>query len=272
VRDWDWAAALVTLTAMEIVLGVDNIIFLVILTGRLPAGQQPQARRLGLGLALGTRLLLLLALSWLLGLTQPVFRLTDLGVPGGWLSPATSELSGRDLILIAGGLFLIAKSTYEIHHKIEHRETDRPAARGSAGFGWTLAQIAVMDIVFSLDSVITAVGMARQIWVMVVAMVVAVGVMLAFAGPISQFVQRHPTLQMLALSFLILIGVQLVAEGIEKHIERGYIYFAMTFALVVEVLNQRVRKQAVPGTGGEPVASQSGPDGSQGASGPPRQE
>jgi predicted tellurium resistance membrane protein TerC len=244
-------AALLALTVMEIVLGIDNIIFLAVLTGRLPPAQQGRARFVGLALALGARLVLLGGLSWLLGLTQTVFRLTDLGVPPGWLSPATDELSWRDLILIGGGLFLIAKSTYEIHHKLERR-ADRPAARGGAGFGWTLAQIVVLDLVFSLDSVITAVGMARQLWVMMTAVVIAVGVMLVFAGPVSRFVQRHPSLQMLALSFLILIGVQLVAEGVEKHIERGYLYFAMAFSLVVELLNLRQRKVDAEQEAGKP--------------------
>jgi predicted tellurium resistance membrane protein TerC len=251
VQDWNWLAALVALTVMEVVLGIDNIIFLAILTGRLPATQQGKARFLGMALALGARLLLLFGLSWLLGLTQTVFRLTDLGVPAGWLSPAANELSWRDLILLGGGLFLIAKSTYEIHHKLE-RGADKPSLRGPARLGWTLVQIAVLDIVFSLDSVITAVGMSRQLWVMVTAMIIAVGVMLVFAGPVSRFVGRHPSLQMLALSFLILIGVQLVAEGIEKHIERGYLYFAMAFSLVVEMLNLRQRKVAAEEAGSEP--------------------
>lgn len=238
----DWIVSLLTLTMMEIVLGIDNIIFIAIVAGRLPANQQPKARRLGLALALGTRLLLLLALSWLLGLNAPLFTLSDLGLPGEW---AQQEISWRDIILIAGGLFLIAKSTYEIHEKLEGTGVEPVVASGSR-LGWTLVQIAVLDIVFSLDSVITAIGMARHVGIMVTAMTVAVGVMLAFAGPISDFVHRHPTLKMLALCFLILIGVMLVAEGIQKHIERGYLYFAMTFALVVELLNLRLRKQGPP--------------------------
>jgi predicted tellurium resistance membrane protein TerC len=237
-----WVIPLLTLTAMEIVLGIDNIIFIALVSGRLPAGQQAMARQLGLGLALISRVLLLCALSWVLGLTRPLFALSDLGLPAEWLSPETNEVSWRDLILIGGGLFLIAKSVYEIHHKLEG-----PADAGAGGqaadqFGWVIAQIVVLDIIFSLDSVITAVGMAQQLWVMIVAVVLAVGVMLVFSGPISAFVHRHPTLQMLALSFLILIGVMLVAEGIEKHIERGYIYFAMAFSLIVEMLNLRLRK------------------------------
>lgn len=234
----DWIVPLVTLTAMEIVLGIDNIIFIAIVVGRLPTHQQAKARQLGLGLALGTRLLLLLSLSWLLSLNAPLFALADLGVPADWRQ---QEFSWRDLILIAGGLFLIAKSTHEIHEKLEGTGA-APAAARSNRFGWTLVEIAVLDIVFSLDSVITALGMAQHVWIMVTAMIVAVGVMLLFAGYISDFVHRHPTLKMLALCFLILIGIMLVAEGIGTHIERGYLYFAMTFALVVELLNLRLRK------------------------------
>jgi predicted tellurium resistance membrane protein TerC len=241
----DWIAPLLTLTAMEVVLGIDNVLFLAIVANRLPANEQGLARRWGLGLALGTRLLLLLSLSWMLSLTDPVFRLSDLGLPADWFAPATNEISWRDIILIAGGLFLIGKSTYEIHEKLEGtgpHTTVKPAAR----FGWTLVQIAILDIVFSLDSVITAIGMAEHLWVMIVAMVIAAGIMLFFAGPISNFAQQHPTVQMLALSFLILIGIMLVAEGVEKHIERGYIYFAMFFSLIVELLNLRMRKSHAP--------------------------
>ena len=238
----DWVIPLVTLTAMEVVLGVDNVIFIAIVVDRLPPGQRDWARRLGMGLALGTRLLLLLTLSWLLGLTAPLFTLADLGVLGEW---GRQEISGRDLILIVGGLFLIAKSCTEIYGKLE-AASQAPTAAGPGRFGWILVQIAVLDIVFSLDSVITAIGMAQQLWVMVTAMIIAVGVMLAFSGAISTFVNRHPSMKILALSFLILIGVMLVAEGIEKHIERGYIYFAMAFALVVELLNLRLRKAATP--------------------------
>ena len=219
-----WVVPLLTLTAMEVVLGIDNIIFIALVAGRLPAKQQATARRLGLGLVLVSRLLLLCALSWILGLTRPLLALSDLGLPAGWLPPGSNEVSWRDLILIGGGLFLIGKSVFEIHDKLEgaaQKETERP---GTGQLGRALVQIVVLDVVFSLDSVITAVGMAQQLWVMVVAVVLAVGVMLVFSGPISGFVHRHPTLQMLALSFLILIGVMLVAEGIEKHVERGYIY------------------------------------------------
>ena len=243
-----WVIPLLSLTAMEVVLGIDNIIFIALVAGRLPAGQQATARRLGLGLALISRLLLLGALSWVLGLTRPLFALSDLGLPADWLPPGSNEISWRDLILMGGGLFLIGKSVYEIHHKLEGASQEGPDGQGAGRLGWALAQIVVLDIIFSLDSVITAVGMAQQFWVMVVAVVLAVGVMLAFSGVVSAFVHRHPTLQMLALSFLILIGVMLLAEGIEKHIERGYIYFAMAFALVVELLNQRLRKRAAPAT------------------------
>jgi predicted tellurium resistance membrane protein TerC len=180
----------------------------------------------------------------MLGLTRPVFALSDLGLPTGWLPPGGNELSWRDLILIAGGLFLIGKSAHEIHKKLERAPQERPDGHGAGRLGWALAQIVALDIIFSLDSVITAVGMAQQLWVMIVAVVLAVGVMLAFSSAVSDFIQRHPSLQMLALAFLILIGVMLVAEGIEKHIERGYIYFAMAFSLVVELLNLRLRKPA----------------------------
>ncbi len=221
-----------TLSAMEIVLGIDNIVFLTILAGRLPAEQQPLARRLGLAFALLSRLALLFAITWVMGLTRELFRAFGRGV------------SGRDLILLAGGLFLIAKATFEIHDKLEVRHEDPSAPRGRRVLWTVVAQIAVIDVVFSLDSVITAVGMAQHVAIMVAAMVIAVGVMLVFAGPIGRFVDRHPTLKMLALAFLILIGVMLVAEGIGQHIDKGYVYFAMTFALFVEVLNLRVRRRS----------------------------
>jgi predicted tellurium resistance membrane protein TerC len=223
--------ALATLTAMEIVLGIDNIVFLTILAGRLPAGQQPSARRLGLAFALLTRLGLLFAITWVMGLTRPLFAV--LGHP----------VSGRDLILLGGGLFLIAKATSEIHEKLEvARPAGEREARAAGAFWLTIAQIAVLDIVFSLDSVITAVGMAQHLPVMVAAMVAAVGVMLVFAGAVGRFVERHPTVKMLALSFLILIGVMLVAEGLGRHIEKAMIYFAMAFSLAVELLNIRARR------------------------------
>ncbi len=226
-------AALVALAAMEIVLGIDNVVFIAIVASRLPPSQQPRARQLGIALALLTRILLLLTLKWVMGLTKPFA--TVFGFP----------LSGRNLILVAGGLFLIAKSTYEIHNKLEG-VAEKKEIKPGAAFGWVVVQIALIDVVFSLDSVITAIGMARQLWVMVTAIVIAMGVMLVSAGAISHFIQRHPTLKMLALAFLLLIGVMLVAEGLGKHIERGYIYFAMAFSLFVELLNLRLRPAAEP--------------------------
>lgn len=224
--------SLVTLAAMEIVLGIDNIVFLSILAGRLPAEEQPRARTLGLAFALLTRLALLFAISWVMRLTRPLFELLG----HGW--------SGRDLILLAGGLFLLYKATSEIHDKLEvqHEKELGAAAARRASFWGTIAQIGVLDIVFSLDSVITAVGMAKHIPVMVAAMVIAVAVMMAFAGSIGDFVERHPTMKMLALSFLLLIGVMLVAESFGKHVEKGYIYFAMAFSFAVELLNMRMRR------------------------------
>jgi len=223
--------SLATLAAMEIVLGVDNIVFLTILAGKLPRAQQPLARRLGLGAALGTRLLLLFAITWLMRLTADLFFVFGKG------------MSGRDLILGAGGLFLIAKATFEIHDKLEVGHEEHGKGGAAVSFGWTILQIAILDIVFSLDSVITAVGMAQHLEVMVVAMVVAVGVMLVFAGPIGRFVEDHPTVKMLALAFLILIGVMLVVEAFDQHIPRGYVYFAMAFSLGVEMLNLRLRRR-----------------------------
>jgi predicted tellurium resistance membrane protein TerC len=225
--------ALGTLSAMEIVLGIDNIVFLTILAGRLPRAQQPAARRLGLAFALLTRLALLFAITWVMGLTRELFTVFGRGV------------SGRDLILFAGGLFLIGKATFEIHDKLEVKHDERASGSRGRGVLWAVVvQIALLDIVFSLDSVITAVGMAQHIAIMVAAMVIAVGVMLVFAGPIAVFVDRHPTLKMLALSFLILIGVMLVAEALGHHIDKGYVYFAMAFSLCVEILNLRVRRAA----------------------------
>jgi predicted tellurium resistance membrane protein TerC len=223
--------SLATLSAMEVVLGIDNIVFLTILAGKLPPARQPLARRLGLAAALLTRLALLFAISWLMGLTADLFTLLGKG------------FSGRDLILGAGGLFLIGKATFEIHDKLEARHAEAEAGAPAAGvsFGWVLLQIALLDVVFSLDSVITAVGMARHLEVMVAAMFLAVGVMLVFAGAIGRFVERHPTVKMLALAFLILIGVMLVADALDQHIPRGYVYFAMAFSLGVEMLNLRMR-------------------------------
>jgi predicted tellurium resistance membrane protein TerC len=227
--------SLATLSAMEIVLGIDNIVFISILAGKLPADRRNAARRLGLGVALGTRLLLLLGITWVMGLTRELF--TFLG--HAW--------SGRDLILLVGGLFLLAKATHEIHDKLEVKhEAELGGAKGGASFWMVIAQIGVLDIVFSLDSVITAVGMAQHLAVMVAAMVIAVGVMLVFARSIGDFVERHPTMKMLALSFLLLIGVMLVAESFGKHIEKGYVYFAMAFSFGVELLNMRMRRAHAP--------------------------
>jgi len=222
--------ALATLTALEIVLGIDNIIFISILVGRLPAHQRRQARLIGLGLAMATRILLLLSLAWVMSLTRPLFA--ALG----------EELSGRDLILIGGGLFLLVKSTFEIHKTLEDAHQG-PAEQAVAGYLGVLVQIMVLDVIFSLDSVITAVGLARHLPVMVLAIVIAVGVMMVAAGPIGEFVDAHPTFKMLALSFLILIGVSLTAEGLDFHIPKGYIYFAMAFLVMVEVLNLKLRKK-----------------------------
>lgn len=230
--------ALLTLTLLEIVLGIDNVIFISILSGKLPVEQRAKARQLGLTLALVTRILLLLSIAWIARLTTPLFEL-----PLAWLGMGAEQrgISGRDIILITGGLFLLAKSVHEIHHKLEGHED--PAQAGvAASFTAIIAQILVLDVVFSLDSVITAIGMADNVTVMILAVMIAIGFMLAFAGPISNFVEKHPTVKMLALSFLLLIGMTLVAEGFEQHIPKGYIYFAMAFAVMVEMLNLRLRK------------------------------
>ncbi len=229
--------ALATLAALEIVLGVDNIIFISILCGRLPEHQRAKARNLGLIFAMLTRIGLLFTLSWLMTLTAPWFTVLD------------KEISGRDLILIGGGLFLLWKSVHEIHNSLEmvHEGNVHVAAAATATFGAVIVQIAVIDIVFSLDSVITAVGMVDELAIMVVAIVLSVGVMLFAAGPIGKFVDTHPTIKMLALSFLTLVGVALIAEGWGLHIPKGYIYFAMAFSVAVEMLNLRVRaKQRKP--------------------------
>lgn len=247
---------LLTLTVLEIVLGIDNIIFISILSGKLPPDQQARARQLGLLLALGTRILLLLSLSWVISLTEPLFRLgpepelaaaaAGAGGHGSEKHPADPwGFSGRDLILIFGGLFLIGKSVHEIHGKLEGEE-GHAAAGGAPSFAGVLVQILLLDVVFSLDSVITAVGMVNQIAVMITAVVIAVLFMLAFSGAISGFVEKHPTIKMLALSFLVLIGVNLLAEGFEQHIEKGYTYFAMAFAVAVEMLNIKLRKRGEP--------------------------
>jgi predicted tellurium resistance membrane protein TerC len=224
---------LLTLVALEIVLGIDNIVFISILAGKLPPAQQPRARTLGLALAMGTRILLLLSLSWVIGLTQPLFNLFG------------HEVSGRDLVLLFGGLFLIGKSTHEIHGSLEGAEAER-TSRASANFVSILIQIALLDIVFSLDSVITAVGMVNEIGVMITAVVIAIAFMMFAAGAVGGFVERHPTIKMLALSFLLLIGMMLLAEGFGRHIPKGYIYFAMAFSVFVELLNLKLRKRVKP--------------------------
>ncbi len=221
-------AALFTLTLLEIVLGVDNIVFISILSGKLPPQSQERARRVGLTLAMFMRIGLLFTLTWVIGLTAPLFTLVG------------HEFSGRDVILIVGGLFLLGKATTEIHELLEG-DVAHKTARTAASFGSVIAQILALDVVFSLDSVLTAVGLAEQLWVMVVAIVVAVGIMLISSGAIAGFVNRHPTVKMLALAFLLLIGTSLVAEGWGVHIPRGYLYFAMAFSVFVEFLNLRVR-------------------------------
>lgn len=227
--------ALVTLTALEIVLGIDNVIFIAILAGKLPADQQARGRRIGLLMAMVARIGLLFAISLIMRLTAPLF--TILG----------AAISGRDIILILGGLFLLGKSTLEIHANLEGEEnnSDREGAAAKATFGAVVFQIMLLDIVFSIDSVITAIGLVKQLWVMVAAIVIAVGVMVFMAGMISRFVESHPTVKMLALSFLLLIGVALIGEGLDLHIPKGYIYFAMAFSTFVEMLNLKIRKRAV---------------------------
>ncbi|MBI2193004.1 MAG: TerC family protein [Planctomycetes bacterium] len=226
--------ALVTLTALEIVLGIDNVIFISILVGKLPQDRQAKARNLGLSLAMFTRIGLLFSLTWMMGLTKPL------------LSALGHEVTGRDLILLIGGLFLIGKSTHEIHGKLEAEE-GHSSARVGASFASVIIQILLLDIVFSLDSVITAVGMARQIAIMVAAVMIAVGFMLLFSGAISNFVEGHPTIKMLALSFLLLIGVTLMADGMGHHVPKGYVYFAMGFSVFVEMLNLKMaRARATP--------------------------
>lgn len=225
--------ALLTLTALELVLGVDNIIFISILSGKLPGGQKERARLIGLALAMITRILLLLSLSWLIQLTAPIF--TVIG----------NEISGRDLILVVGGLFLIGKSTYEIHEKLEGHEAEM-SVKKAPSFTSVIIQILLLDLVFSLDSVITAIGMVEEVLIMVIAVVIAVIFMMLFANPLGNFVERRPTVKMLALSFLLLIGTALVADGLDHHIPKGYIYSAMGFSVFVEMLNLRIRGKKTP--------------------------
>jgi predicted tellurium resistance membrane protein TerC len=236
---FDWMSspegwiALLTLTVLEIVLGIDNIVFISILAGKLRAEDRQRARKVGLALAMFIRIALLLSITWVMGLTAPMFTVLQ------------QEISGRDLILILGGLFLLAKSTHEIHDKLEGEE-GHASAKVVASFTGVIVQILLLDIVFSLDSVITAVGMAEDVAVMIIAVVIAVGVMMLSAGTISDFVDRHPTVKMLALSFLLLIGVSLIAEGFDQHIPKGYIYFAMGFSIFVEMVNLRIRSKGQP--------------------------
>jgi predicted tellurium resistance membrane protein TerC len=257
--------ALATLTGLEIVLGIDNIIFLSILTAKLPPEQRPQARLIGLGLAMFARIGLLLSITWVMTLTTPLFSLF------------AHPVSGKDLILILGGLFLIGKSTHEIHHKLEGEVEGHHATGGKASYGWILLQIVLIDIVFSLDSVITAVGMVNpaaaagnaaglamgvagqaKIAVMVIAVVISIIVMILFAGKIGDFVERHPSIKILALSFLIMIGVMLLVEGFGQHVNKGYIYFAMAFSLAIEIMNMRLRKKNKAKVGG--ITGKSNPE------------
>lgn len=231
--------ALIALTLMEIVLGIDNIVFIAIVTARLPVSQQPLARRLGLILALGTRIALLSAIQWITTLTFTLFTFESLGLPEKWVSEEVNHVSMRDIILFLGGLFLIYKSVQEIHNKLEGTDDD-DAGGVQLTFAKALFQIAILDIIFSLDSVITAVAMAEHLWVMITAVVLAVIVMLIFSESISHFVSAHPTIKMLALSFLMLIGVTLIVDASGAHIDKGYVYFAMAFALGVEMLNLRM--------------------------------
>jgi predicted tellurium resistance membrane protein TerC len=236
--------ALVTLVALELVLGVDNVIFISILAGKLPPADQPRARTTGIMLAVITRILLLLSLSWIIGLEEPIIH--DIPV-------LNVDISGRDLVLLAGGVFLLWKSTREIHDKLEG-EQGHASAKVTASFAGVIIQIMLLDIVFSLDSVITAVGMANEIAIMIIAVIAAAGVMIFTAGPIAAFVEKHPTVKMLALAFLLLIGFTLVVEGLHQHIPKGYIYFAMAFSVLVELLNLRVRAKSAPVNLREPYA------------------
>jgi len=253
--DFSWLSdpqsliALATLSALEIVLGIDNIIFISILSGKLPEAQRAKARTTGLALAMITRIMLLLSLAWIMKLTAPLFTLPLLATTAAAVAPGAHEvanipadISGRDLILLLGGIFLLVKSVHEIHHKLEGEEGGAEKSQKIVSYASIIVQILLLDIVFSLDSVITAVGMVDNVAIMITAVIFAVGVMLFAAGPISNFVEKHPTVKMLALSFLLLIGVTLVAEGLGQHFPKGYIYFAMGFSVLVEMLNLKLRK------------------------------
>ncbi|MEA2753423.1 MAG: hypothetical protein QOI41_7566 [Myxococcales bacterium] len=245
----DWIIALLMLTGMEIVLGIDNIIFLSILVGSLPPERQKAARFVGLSLALGARMLLLLGIRHVMGLETPLFHLSSLGfIPDAWLhSTKVNAITGRDLVLFGGGVFLITKSVLEIHKKMEAKDEEDAGGRGlkrvPGSFAGALAQIVVLDLVFSLDSIISALGMVKEVWIMIVAMTIAVAFMAFFAGNVSRFIDTHPTFKVLALAFLVLIGIVLIAEGMGTHIHRAYVYVAMAFALVVEMLNMRARSR-----------------------------
>lgn len=224
-------AALVTLSVLEIVLGIDNVVFLAILTGKLDPARQKVARRVGLGLAMVARILLLLGIGWVMGLTAP------------WFTVAGHELSGKDLILLGGGAFLLTKAVIEIYHSVEGGHAAQVEARAFAAFGMVIAQVVLMDLIFSLDSVITAVGMSRQIPIMIAAIVVAIAIMMIFAEPVSKFIEAHPSVKILALAFLVLIGVLLIAEGLGEHINKGYVYTALAFSVLVEALQIRASKK-----------------------------
>lgn len=242
----DSIVSLLTLTLMEVVLGIDNIVFLSILVGALPEEKRRTARMIGLGLALVARLLLLLGIKWVMGLDTPIFHWSSIGfVPDGWVEGhKVDAVTGKDLVLLGGGMFLIGKSVVEIHKKTMGGDEHEIAEKAKhASFAYVIAQIILLDVIFSLDSVISAIGMAKELWVMVVAMLVAVGFMAVFAGPVSRFIDRNPTFKMLALSFLVMIGVLLLAEGAGTHMNKGYIYAAMVFSIVVEMLNMRARRQ-----------------------------
>jgi predicted tellurium resistance membrane protein TerC len=234
--------ALLTLTALELVLGIDNIVFIAILVEKLPREQRQRARRIGLFMAMFLRLGLLLVLSWIIGLTAPLFT----------LPLVKQEISGRDLILIAGGMFLIWKSTGEIHQSLQAEEHGPEIKAASASFGGVVVQIMLVDMVFSLDSIITAVGMVDELLVMMAAVVTSVAMMMVFAGAIGRFISAHPTVKMLALSFLVMVGMVLIADGFEHHVPKGYVYFAMAFSVAVELLNLRVRKRMTPSVHREP--------------------
>ena len=260
----DSILALLTLTALEIVLGIDNIIFIAILTGRLPEEKRAFTRNIGLTLAMVMRIGLLLAIFWVMRLTAPLFSvpfMTEVVGSGPDATLVTLTVSGRDLILILGGLFLLAKSTLEIHHMMESAEDQATTSQSAVSVGSVLTQIALLDMVFSLDSVITAVGMAERVEIMVAAVMIAVGVMVLFAGAISRFVSHHPSLKTLALAFLVMIGVLLVADGLGQHLPRGYVYFAMVFSLLVEMINlragarRRIKPGIAPGANQGPVGS-----------------